>query len=85
VPALQQRNLEYQKMSDAVADTLQQMIVEDELKSGQKVTQDEVAKMLGVSTMPVREALLKLAALGRHQLDRERPPRLVLDAVRPDR
>jgi DNA-binding GntR family transcriptional regulator len=51
-------------MSDAVADTLQQMIVEDELKSGQKVTQDEMAKMLGVSTMPVREALLKLAALG---------------------
>jgi DNA-binding GntR family transcriptional regulator len=56
--------LEYQKMSDAVADTLQQMIVEDELKAGQKVTQDEMAKMLGVSTMPVREALLKLAALG---------------------
>src|ERR1700721_2637172 len=64
VPANPPRSLEYQKMSDAVADTLQQMIVEDELKSGQRVTQDELAKMLGVSTMPVREALLKLAALG---------------------
>jgi DNA-binding GntR family transcriptional regulator len=64
VPPLQQRNLEYQKMSDAVADTLQHMIVEGELESGRKVTQDEMAKMLGVSTMPVREALLKLAALG---------------------
>jgi DNA-binding GntR family transcriptional regulator len=64
VPQNQQRRLDYQKMSDAVADELQQMIVENELKSGQKVTQDELAKMLGVSTMPVREALLKLVALG---------------------
>lgn len=58
------RNLKYQKMSDEVANVLQQMIIENELEAGQRVTQDELAKMLGVSTMPIREALLKLAALG---------------------
>jgi DNA-binding GntR family transcriptional regulator len=51
-------------MSDEVADVLQQMILDNRLTSGQKITQDELAKMLGVSTMPVREALLKLAAIG---------------------
>jgi DNA-binding GntR family transcriptional regulator len=59
-----QPGLRYQKMSDEVADVLQQMIIDDKLTSGQKITQDELAKMLGVSTMPVREALLKLAAIG---------------------
>ena len=59
-----QSGLKYQKMSDEVADVLQRMIIENELTPGQKLTQDELAKMLGVSTMPVREALLKLSALG---------------------
>src|SRR3981189_2012694 len=60
----QQRGLRYQKTSDEVADVLQQMILANRLSSGQKITKDELAKMLGVSTMPVREALLKLAAIG---------------------
>jgi len=51
-------------MSDEVADVLQQMIIDNRLAAGQKITQDELAKMLNVSTMPVREALLKLAAIG---------------------
>jgi DNA-binding GntR family transcriptional regulator len=63
-PVQRQRNLEFQKMSDVVADTLQRMIIEGEFEAGQKITQDELSTMLGVSTMPVREALLKLAALG---------------------
>jgi DNA-binding GntR family transcriptional regulator len=58
------RTLAHQKMSDEVANVLQQMIADHELEPGQKITQDELSKMLGVSTMPVREALLKLAALG---------------------
>ena len=58
------QGLRHQKMSDEVADVLQQMIIDDRLTSGQKITQDELAKMLNVSTMPVREALLKLAAIG---------------------
>jgi DNA-binding GntR family transcriptional regulator len=59
-----QPGLRYQKLSDEVADLLQRMIIENELTPGQKLTQDELAKTLGVSTMPIREALLKLSALG---------------------
>lgn len=58
------RGLRYQKLSEEIADTLQEMIVNGELESGRKVTQAELATMLGVSPMPIREALLKLAAVG---------------------
>ena len=51
-------------MADAVASSLRRMILTGELASGRRVTQDELAKMLGVSTMPVREALLRLVAEG---------------------
>lgn len=58
------RGLRYQKLSEEIVDVLQQMIVNGELESGQKLTQEELAGMLGVSTMPIREALLKLSAVG---------------------
>jgi DNA-binding GntR family transcriptional regulator len=51
-------------MADQVAETLRNMILVGELEPGQRATQDELAATLGVSTMPVREALLKLAAVG---------------------
>jgi DNA-binding GntR family transcriptional regulator len=54
----------YRKLADRIADVLQRMIVTGELESGRKITQDELAEMLGVSTMPIREALLKLTAVG---------------------
>jgi DNA-binding GntR family transcriptional regulator len=47
-----------------VADTLRDMILTGELTADAKMTQDELARLLGVSTMPVREALLRLAAEG---------------------
>jgi DNA-binding GntR family transcriptional regulator len=56
--------IRHQNMADEVADVLQQMIVDSQLEPGRRLTQDELAKMLGVSTMPIREALLKLTALG---------------------
>jgi DNA-binding GntR family transcriptional regulator len=51
-------------MADGVATRLRRMILTGELAPGRRVTQDELAKMLGVSTMPVREALLRLVAEG---------------------
>lgn len=49
---------------DVAADRIRQMILSGELKSGDWVRMDELAKTLGVSTMPVREALRKLQAEG---------------------
>ena len=43
-----------------VADTIREMILTGELKPGRRFTQQELAQALGVSTMPVREALLRL-------------------------
>ena len=51
-------------MADEVASQLRRMILTGELAPGRRITQDELAKMLGVSTMPVREALLRLVAEG---------------------
>jgi DNA-binding GntR family transcriptional regulator len=56
--------LQHRTMVDQVADTLRRMILRHELQSGQRVTQAELSNMLGVSTMPVREALLRLANEG---------------------
>jgi DNA-binding GntR family transcriptional regulator len=70
-------DIRHQRMADQVADVLQQMIVEHKLEPGRRITQDELAKMLGVSTMPVREALLRLAALGLVEGTPNRPFRVV--------
>jgi DNA-binding GntR family transcriptional regulator len=40
------------------------MILVGDLRPGQRLTQDNLANVLGVSITPVREALLKLAAYG---------------------
>ena len=46
---------------EVVAAALRQAILDRELKPGDKVRQEEVAKRLGVSVIPVREALRVLA------------------------
>ncbi|TMK43705.1 MAG: GntR family transcriptional regulator, partial [Actinobacteria bacterium] len=51
-------------MPDAVVSALRRMILVGELAPGSRATQDELAQRLGVSTMPVRKALLQLAAEG---------------------
>jgi DNA-binding GntR family transcriptional regulator len=51
-------------MADEVAAELRRMVIGGELQHGERLTQDKLAKTLGVSTMPVREALLRLAAEG---------------------
>jgi DNA-binding GntR family transcriptional regulator len=51
-------------MADNVSEQLRTMILSRELEPGLRVTQVELAEMLGVSTMPIREALLRLVAEG---------------------
>src|SRR5207244_1357424 len=56
--------LRWRKLADEVVATLRRMILVGELPPGSRSSQDELARLLGVSTMPVREALLRLAAEG---------------------
>jgi DNA-binding GntR family transcriptional regulator len=56
--------LQHRSMADETTAMLRRMIMLGELKPGERVTQDGLSEQLGVSTMPVREALLRLAAEG---------------------
>ncbi len=49
---------------EKVADSLRRDILQGVLKPGQRITQDEIAKRLGISWTPVREALRQLEAEG---------------------
>ena len=51
-------------MTDLATEQLRTMILSRQLEPGRRVTQLELADMLGVSTMPIREAILRLAAEG---------------------
>jgi DNA-binding GntR family transcriptional regulator len=56
--------IRHKSMTDSVADALRHMVLSRELVPGQRIRQAELAEHLGVSTMPVREALLRLVAEG---------------------
>lgn len=58
------RQLKRRSLSEEVADTLRDMILVGDLRPEQRVTQEELAALLGVSTMPVREGLLRVAHEG---------------------
>ena len=58
------QTIRHRTVTDQVADSLRRQIIRRELEPGVRITQDELAKNLGVSTMPVREALLRLTAEG---------------------
>lgn len=58
------RALRPTSLADQAAATLRRMILLGELPPGEPVTQEKLARLLEVSTMPVREALLRLAAEG---------------------
>jgi DNA-binding GntR family transcriptional regulator len=51
-------------MADEVADILRSRILSGRLKAGEPIRQEHVAKELGVSRIPLREALSQLAAEG---------------------
>ena len=51
-------------IQDAVVSRIRKMILSGHLKPGDRLRQDELANTLGVSTMPIREALRQLQAEG---------------------
>ncbi|WP_162251555.1 MULTISPECIES: GntR family transcriptional regulator [unclassified Nocardioides] len=53
-----------QSLTDTVTERLRRMILSRELEPGRRITQAQLAEMLGISTMPIREALLRLVADG---------------------
>ncbi len=54
----------YGNVQDAAADRIRKMIIDGELMPGDWLRQDELASALGVSTMPIREALRQLQSEG---------------------
>jgi DNA-binding GntR family transcriptional regulator len=63
--------------ADDVVSALRRMILVGELAPGAQPTQDQLAQRLGVSTMPVRKALLQLAAEGLIEVSPRRSFRVV--------
>lgn len=66
------QSLNRRTTADSVAGILRQQIREGTLAAGTRLRQSEVAKRLGVSTTPVREAFALLQADGLVQVDRHR-------------
>lgn len=54
----------YRTMQEIVTDTLRDAILNGKYPPGQRLVADELAKELGVSRMPVREALHRLQVVG---------------------
>ena len=52
--------LEYTDLRNAVYKKLEEMILSGEIKPKEKILENELAKKLGVSRTPIREALNKL-------------------------
>ncbi len=59
-------------LSESVYNNVKAGIISNELKAGERIYEKEVAKRYGVSTTPVREALLKLSAEGFISIDSHR-------------
>jgi DNA-binding GntR family transcriptional regulator len=60
-PARRPRAVSHPSLKDAAAAYLREQILTGRLKPGTKVDQDEVSEALGISRLPVREALIELA------------------------
>lgn len=66
-----------ESLADSVYSTIRSAVVERRLAPGERVTEAGLAKQLGVSKTPVREALLRLHAVGLVHLDGRRGARVV--------
>jgi DNA-binding GntR family transcriptional regulator len=56
--------IQHRSLTEETTGRLRTMIIGRQLQPGQRIRQAELAEALGVSTMPVREALLQLIAEG---------------------
>jgi DNA-binding GntR family transcriptional regulator len=65
-------SISHRSMSEQVSEALRDMILSGQLKPGDKITHDDLARRLDVSTMPVREALLRLSYEGLIDAQRNR-------------
>ncbi len=68
--------IEYPNVQEAVVDGIRDMILNGQLKPGDRLRQDELANTFGVSTMPIREALRQLQAEGLVTFQRRRGARV---------
>jgi DNA-binding GntR family transcriptional regulator len=55
------RTINHPSLKDTAADYLREQILTGRLRPGTKVDQDEISEALGMSRVPVREALIELA------------------------
>ena len=53
-----------QTLSDNISEYLRDQIMTRKLKEGDRIVESQIAKELGVSQAPVREALLQLEGMG---------------------
>jgi len=56
--------IQHRNVHEAVVDRIRDMILEGQLRPGDHLRQEDLATTLGVSTMPIREALRQLQAEG---------------------
>jgi DNA-binding GntR family transcriptional regulator len=64
LPPSRERNLVRVSSGEQAARYIRQLIFDGELRPGSRIAQDEIAKTLGVSRIPLREALIALEREG---------------------
>jgi DNA-binding GntR family transcriptional regulator len=64
VPAARNRSIVRVSSGEQAARYIRQLIFDGELEPGERIAQDEIAKALGVSRIPLREALIALEREG---------------------
>ena len=61
---LENNFIEKNKLSYQISKYIENMILNNELRSGERINETQIAKQLGTSTTPVREALRELEVMG---------------------
>ena len=62
----------FHSLGDQVFETIKELIVSNAYQPGEVLQIDKLAAEFGVSTTPIREALLRLEGLGLAQIERNK-------------